>query len=240
LSCTAARMIAGDMKPQNDNTTPHRSDEYDAKVRQTIPLYDSLHRETIDLVRTLRPAMSLWLDTGCGTGNLAELALPAFPRCTFLLADPSDSMLALARKKLEPCGDRVVFLGPADTGSVRTDLSPDVITAIQAHHYLDGQGRERATARCRELLKEGGLYVTFENTRPETGEGVRLGLERWKRFLVDGGRSVAEAEAHAKRFGTEYFPITVNEHVSLLKQTGFRTVELFWFSYMQAGFYAIK
>jgi tRNA (cmo5U34)-methyltransferase len=228
------------MSSRNDNTTPHRAEEYDLKVRQTIPLYDSLHRETIDLVRTLRPNVSLWLDTGCGTGHLAELAVPVFPRCAFLLADPSEAMLALARKKLQPCGDRVVFLGPADTGSVRTDLSPDVITAIQAHHYLDMRGRERATARCFELLGEGGLYVTFENTSPETGEGIRLGLERWKRFLVDSGRSVAEAEAHAKRFGTEYFPITVNEHIALLKHTGFRTVELFWLSYMQAGFYGIK
>lgn len=228
------------MSTRNDNTTPHRAEEYDLKVRQTIPLYDSLHRETIDLVRTLRPNAALWLDTGCGTGHLAGLAVPAFPRCSFLLADPSEAMLAIARSKLAEHWHRVHILDPADTAAVRLDRAPDVITAIQAHHYLDRKGRERATARCYELLGEGGLYVTFENTSPETGEGIRLGLERRKRFLVDSGRSMAEAEAHAKRFGTEYFPITVSEHVSLLKQTGFRTVELFWLSYMQAGFYGIR
>jgi tRNA (cmo5U34)-methyltransferase len=228
------------MSSRNDNTTPHRAEEYDAKVRQTIPEYDAIHRDAIDLVRTVRPDVSLWLDTGCGTGHLAELAVPAFPKCSFLLADPSEAMLALARKKLARHWDRVRFLDPADTSAVSMDRAPDVITAIQSHHYLDRQGRQRATAHCYDLLGPGGLYVTFENTSPETGEGIRLGLERWKRFLVDSGRSVAEAESHAKRFGTEYFPIMVEEHLALLRGAGFRVVELFRFSYMQAGFYAIK
>jgi tRNA (cmo5U34)-methyltransferase len=43
-----------------------------------------------------------------------------------------------------------------------------------------------------------------------------------------------------ERFDTAYFPITVDEHLQLLKACGFETAELFWYSYMQAGFYGIK
>jgi tRNA (cmo5U34)-methyltransferase len=32
----------------------------------------------------------------------------------------------------------------------------------------------------------------------------------------------------------------VPEHLALLRETGFKTVELFWKSHMQAGFYAVK
>lgn len=42
------------------------------------------------------------------------------------------------------------------------------------------------------------------------------------------------------RFKHKYFPITIGEHLNLLKRVGFRVAELFWLSYMQAGFYAIK
>jgi tRNA (cmo5U34)-methyltransferase len=38
----------------------------------------------------------------------------------------------------------------------------------------------------------------------------------------------------------EFVPITAEEHFDAFAQTGFRVVELFWFSQMQAGFYAIK
>jgi len=45
---------------------------------------------------------------------------------------------------------------------------------------------------------------------------------------------------HLKRFDLDYFPIKADEHRSLLEKTGFRIVEMFWMSYMQAGFYGIK
>jgi tRNA (cmo5U34)-methyltransferase len=47
-------------------------------------------------------------------------------------------------------------------------------------------------------------------------------------------------EQHLARFDTEYLPITVSEHLQLLRNCGFRTGQLLWYSHMQAGFYAIK
>jgi tRNA (cmo5U34)-methyltransferase len=54
------------------------------------------------------------------------------------------------------------------------------------------------------------------------------------------GKSQEEVDKHLARFGVEYFPITIEDHLKLLKETGFKNVELFWCSYMQAGFYGIK
>jgi tRNA (cmo5U34)-methyltransferase len=79
-----------------------------------------------------------------------------------------------------------------------------------------------------------------ENVMPNSDGGIQLSLERWKRFQIEHGRTKEKAEEHAKRFNSEYFPITINEHISLLKETGFQTVELFWKSHIQAGLYAIK
>ena len=83
-----------------DNATPHKSSEYDWKVRQTIPFYETMHREIIDVVKTVRLDVKSWLDTGCGTGYLIELALPVFPNTRFMLADPSEEMIQQARNRL--------------------------------------------------------------------------------------------------------------------------------------------
>ena len=54
------------------------------------------------------------------------------------------------------------------------------------------------------------------------------------------GRSKESVAEHRKRFDVKYFPIRISEHLELLNSVGFKVVELFWLSYMQAGFFCIK
>jgi tRNA (cmo5U34)-methyltransferase len=119
-------------------------------------------------------------------------------------------------------------------------VAPPVITAIQAHHYLQPPERRRAVEACYRVLAGGGLFITFENVAPRTRSGIRLGLERWKHFQIQQGRSPEVVAQHLNRFDTRYFPITVDQHLELLAEVGFRMLELFWFSQMQAGFYGLK
>jgi tRNA (cmo5U34)-methyltransferase len=228
----------------SDNATPHKATEYDKSVRQTIPFYEIIHSQAVDAVRNVKPEASCWLDTGCGTGYLVEVALPHFPRTSFVLTDPSEAMLEQAKNRLRRFPkDRVKFLAPNPTEKLDVQANrvhPQVITAILAHHYLREPQRRLATLTCFRLLEEGGVFVTAENIRPVDQEVVSLELSRWKRFQIEHGRSAAAVEEHAKRFDSEYFPISLDEHVSLLRETGFKTVSLFWVSHMQAGFYALK
>jgi len=219
------------------------SEFYDSHIKATIPYYQEFNLEIINLVRAAGREPALWLDTGCGTANLVSQAAKVFPRTRFILADPSAEMLQEARQKMQnnavanyqilaPCGTQEVSLPQGE--------SPDVVSSVLCHHYLDKEGRKNATERCFHLLTRGGLYMTFENIRPLTAAGTEIGLANWQRFQMERGKSSGAAESHIKRFGIEYFPITIEEHLALLKETRFKTVELLWFSHLQAGFYAIK
>jgi tRNA (cmo5U34)-methyltransferase len=226
----------------NDNTTPHLAVQYDAKIGATVPFYDIFHSETIDLVRAINPNPQAWLDTGCGTGTFVLSAMKVFDTTRFTLVDPSQEMLALAKTKLRQIDStRITELEAVSSESLNLEAeSFNVITAIQCHHYLDAEGRRVATENCFRMLKPEGLYVTFENIRPCSSLGSKIGLKRWKQYQISQGKSPQEADNHIKRFGHEYFPITIAEHIDLLKAVGFSVVELFWASHMQAGFYAIK
>lgn len=228
---------------QSDNLTPHKSDTYDKNVRQTIPFYELFHTETIDLVKSLKPAVKTWLDTGCGTGYLVENAFEHFPDTFFILADPSEAMLTNTKKRLQKIpAENIRFLDsvPSENLCGKLDIQPDVITAIMCHHYLNGENRLDATGVCFDLLAPKGLYITFENIRPSHEESIQSYLERWGRYQISQGKSHDVVEEHLKRFDKAYFPITVDEHLALLNKCGFRIAELFWYSQMQAGFYAIK
>jgi tRNA (cmo5U34)-methyltransferase len=214
---------------------------YDEEIRRILPYYDSFHQETIDLIKSTNSKPAVWLDTGCGTGTFVERALRHFPDTRFVLADPSAEMLEGARKKLYG-SDRVTFLKPSSTQKLSTELigRPDVITAIQSHHYLSKEDRIKVTKVCYDLLNQGGTYVTFENIRPMTEMGVEIGKQNWKNFQLSNGRDLETVENHIKRFDTMFFPITVEEHLSLMRGIGFNAVELLWYSCMQAGFYCVK
>ncbi len=226
----------------SNNSTPHLAAKYDLEVLRTIPYYALFHEETINLIRAMQIKPSNWLDTGCGTGTFAEKALAAFPNTVFVLSDPSNQMLLESKKKLVNVpSTRLKFLESATTQDlVENKERFQVITAIQSHHYLSRDERIKATLVCFKLLTLGGVYVTFENIRPFTKEGTEIGKKYWKLFQLAQGRNDETVEKHLRRFDSEYFPITVEEHLTLLRKAGFSTVEMLWFSYLQAGFYCIK
>lgn len=229
---------------QTDNSTPYNASVYDEHVRSTIPFYEVIHRETIDLVKTAKPDVGCWLDAGCGTGYLVEMALPLFPETRFILADPSEGMLQEAVKRLQgTSGERVEFLPPVPNEQLAAwgeSLKPQVVTSVLCHHYLQPAQRREAVQACYRILEDGGVFITFENFDPGTTVGTRIALERWKRFQIEQGRSVSAVGEHKLRFKTKYFPITISEHIDLLRSVGFLAAEIFWVSQMQAGFYAIK
>ncbi|UTB32328.1 MAG: class I SAM-dependent methyltransferase [Methanobacterium sp. ERen5] len=229
--------------PANDNRSSHRSEDYDLQIRDTIPYYESFHEETLNMVKTIRKEPKIWLDTGCGTGTLVKKAVQEFHNTSFILSDPSHEMLNLAGSKLSDLPiERLQLLEPCETSEITLDgdLKPDVITAIQAHHYLSKEERAKTTRVCYELLNDNGIYITFENIRPKTEEGIEVVKEYVKNFQLKRGRDEDTVRNFLKRFDVEYFPIKVEEHLALLEKTGFKVVEMFWMSYMQAGFYCIK
>ena len=221
-----------------DNTSSNRAADYDAGVRVVLPYYDCISDEIIRFVRAYDPAPRAWLDTGCGTGFLATKILESFAPLRLVLADPSEGMLRIATEKT---ASHEVDYRNCDTSSLPFgDGSFDVITAVQSHHYMDADGRARATRRCFDMLREGGLFITTENTRPPDAETTGIMREYWKQHQIRSGKTPEQAEKHMNRFDSEYFPITTEQHLKLYADVGFRVRDVFWKSYIQVGFYCVK
>lgn len=226
--------------PEPDNTTSHSADQYDRQIRLTIPHYDDIHEEILNFVKVQYPAPETWLDTGCGTGFFIRNAQDIFLETEFFIADPSGGMLAKARQNLEGC--RYSLVGRCGTADIpaTTNRRFDIITAIQCHHYLTGEGRNEALRACHSLLNEGGFFITSENIRPFSDEGIMRSLASWEAFQRGAGRSEGEVKNHLARFDHEYFPITVTEHLQCFRDAGFSIAEILRVSGMQGVFWCRK
>lgn len=220
-----------------DNKTSQAAINYDANVHKTIPRYHMIHDETLDLIKETVSKPQSWLDTGCGTGTLLTKAIENFGQLRFVAVDPSNEMLQIAAKKLANNEVTYVLSGSED---LNYPEKFDVVTAIMAHHYLAEEERSKATQNCYNMLNQGGIYITFETIRHSTEAGTQIGLKRWRKAQILNGKSPDVADKHISRYGSELLPITIEAHVKLLREIGFSTVEAFWVSGMQAGFYGIK
>ena len=242
----------------NDNKSAYNASIYDENIVNVLPYYTEYHGQVIDLVKSMDTEKPKWLDTGCGTGTLALRAMAAIPGAEFTLCDPSDKMLAEAKTKFAEAKNKLAEaqtkLAEAKTKLANQDIrflqmssgelpfenEFDVVTAIQCHHYYQPEEREHAVRRCYEALKESGIFITFENIRMSTDESEAFALKRWSRFLAQHGNTPEDIQMQMDRRGTEVFPITIEQHLELLKKCGFRSVNLLWASYLQAGFWAVK
>ena len=221
----------------NDNKSAYNSNIYDDKIVNVLPYYPEYHGQIIDLVNRLGYENPDWLDTGCGTGTLANRVLAKRNDVKFTLCDPSENMLAEAKEKLSGRGIR--FLN-VSSQHLAFESEFDVVTAVQSHHYLQPDERKTAVEKCYHALRETGVFITFENIRMSTDESDAVALSRWAHFLADHGNSPEDVQMHLDRRGVIVFPITIEQHIKLLKECGFKSVDLLWASYLQAGFWAVK
>ena len=221
----------------NDNKSAYDSNIYDEHIVNVLPYYREYHDQITDLVRAYKKDTIDWLDTGCGTGTLASRVLEKEQNVRFTLCDPSEKMLDEAKKKLKDNNIRFI---KAASHEFDFDSEYDVVSAVQSHHYYRPDERARAVSNCYRALRDGGIFITFENIRMSSETSDTIAMKRWVKFLREHGNSEQDIKMHIDRRGVETFPITIEQHIDLLKRSGFKSVDIIWASYLQAGFMAIK
>ena len=213
-------------------------EEYDAKIRNTIPRYDSLLFDALDVAVYSGIDVKYWVDVGSGTGNMAIMAMARFPKAKFTLLDISSDMLSVARRKAG--SERTAYVNSSSDCMKIASGTADVVSCIQSNHYYDEVGHADVLKECYRILRPGGMIIVSENVASRTDEGYRIARARLKNYLVEKGRSETAAEQYLDRYGKEFHPHTAEEHIKLLEEAGFSDIEIFFYSYGQIGLYAFR
>lgn len=226
------------MKMKNiDNTSAFSASEYDGEISKTLPYYEHFYKQVTDIVKIQSSKPLTWLDVGCGTGKMAEIAFKTLDIKKFVFCDSSAKMTDMVEKRF---GDKNAEFITSSVLEMDVNAQFDVVTAIQVFHYLQNAERMEALKKCCKALAPDGVFITFENFAPYSEAGKRLFLERWRAYQLSGGRDAAECDEHIARYGREYFPITISEHLKALKQSGFKNAEIIWVSNIQVGLLGMK
>jgi len=143
------------------------------------------------------------LDAGCGSGRVTEELVRRLPAGRVVALDASASMLAAARRRLAPAGNRVRFvhadllaLEPALLGS---DAPLDAVFSNATFHWITDH--DRLFANLASVLRPGGWLVAQcggEGNIESVVRAVRsLGVERAGTWLYASPAETAERLARA-------------------------------------------
>jgi tRNA (cmo5U34)-methyltransferase len=204
-------------------------------MSKRITDYQGLRESIPDIVSEKISSPDSWLDTGCGMGGSVRASFERFPGTRFVLADPSSENIAEARKNIQ--GAEFV-IAPTD-GLTMPDASFDVITAILSHHYYSQREKKMDAVRnCRRMLREGGMFITVEHTRYDGDQSAKD--SEWRDYMESKGLEERFIAEMFQRRGTVYFPMTEEEHLSMLEEAGFRDAKVFWRTCSDIGIYAFR
>jgi ubiquinone/menaquinone biosynthesis C-methylase UbiE len=105
------------------------------------------------------------LDLGCGEGLIGFAALQSLPEGRVIFSDVSSQLVERCRRHAAELGveDRCDFLvASADDLRALVEGSVDVVMARSVLIYLDRDGKRRALAEARRVLRPGGRLSVFE------------------------------------------------------------------------------
>ena len=199
--------------------------------------YEELTKKVSDLVFDTNPNPRIWLDTGCGTGGLVRNNLKRFGGTQFILSDPSEDNISVAKGFMH--GEQRCLYVQRRTDELNFgDSTLDVITAILSHHYYqDIEEKRKAVENCFRMLRKDGVLITVEHVRHEDQESAD---KEWLAHMRSYGLPEEFAKEMIDRRDREYFPLTESGNVELLKGCGFRRTEVFWSTCSDIGIIAYK
>ncbi len=199
----------------------------------------------LDLITTVaaatNPAATHVLDIGCGAGNYTLKLLERLPDVDVTLIDLSKPMLDRALQRIGAVSQGNIL---ALQGDIRALSLPnrhyDIILAAAVFHHLRAEAEWEAVFRkCFDALRPGGsLWISDLIAHDDPAVQAAL-WQRYGEYLIH-----LKGEAYRDQvFGyieQEDTPRPLLYQLHLLKQVGFRTVEVLHKNAMFAAFGAIK
>ena len=191
-------------------------DEYDATIRRFIPGYEEMLRVAARTLAPLRPG--LVIDLGAGTGALSEAILTHGDAAAVELIDVDDEMLAQARTRLAPFGDRVRFQKLSFHAALpRCD---GAAASLALHHVPTLDEKQAVYEGIRAALRPGGVFVNADAVMPADKAGREAAYGAWADHMAACGIERSRAFEHFAEWAEEdtYFPL--EEEMAAMRTAG--------------------
>lgn len=201
-----------------------------------VPGYASMQRMTTLLLAEHVPEQGHVLVLGAGGGLELKAIAEAQPRWNLHGVDPSKEMLHLAEQVLGSPSSRITLQqGLIDDAPVGPF---DGATCLLTMHFLPMAERRRTAAAVRRRLKPGSPFVVAHLSIPDNEGDRSLWLSRYASFGIASGIEPEKAEMAKTGIGEQLPILTPEQDETILRESGFSHVSLFYVGFTFRGWVA--
>jgi tRNA (cmo5U34)-methyltransferase len=160
----------------------------------------------------------------------------------FVGIDDSEPMLEKCKAKLDEMGmTRPYSLEVADLNSGNVPMKDaSVVILCLTLQFIRPIVRERLLRSIQEQLRPGGVLIIIEKILAEETDFNRDFIKYYYNFKRRNQYSELEISQKREALENVLIPYKLSENITLLKEVGFRTVEVFFKWYNFSGFIAKK
>ena len=214
-----------EIKERFDNDV-ERFSNLDTGQLSTIDAKISLELIT-EAAKRIVPTAENLLDIGCGAGNYSIMMLSKVPELNCTLVDLSKPMLDKALERVSEKTTNCVTILQGDIREVELNENHfDIILAgAVLHHLRDNKDWETTFSKLYSLLKPGGCLMISDLITQDTELLNKYTWERYGDYLDElGGKEYRQKVLDY--VAKEDSPRSMNYQLDLMKQVGFRSVEI--------------
>jgi tRNA (cmo5U34)-methyltransferase len=204
--------------------------EYDIQIRRFIPGYEEMLDTVCRYLRYLATRGEkemLITELGSGTGGLIPQVARALPDASIVAIDCDADMVEVARNRLGSFSKQVRYITETFDRGLSSGCDA-VIASLALHHILVRSTKTALYKQIFSTLAHNGVFINADAAVDQDGSLSGFAYDAWIDHMVANGidRNRAVDHLHAWQMEDRYFSLT--EELEMLKEAGFKQVDILW------------
>ncbi len=232
------QMTKDEIKNRFDSET---ASLYSQRAPSWLPEVDfsfSLIQKTLEPFLTKNSRIA---DLGAGTGNLSRTIFEAYPNVKIDLIDFSENMLSEVKNVLSKFkGKYKTITEDIFKYKLKCNTYNAVVSSFAIHHAREEKVYKNLYQNIFNSLTDSGIFICCDVIEGDNDYLSSLNEKDWSTFLSNQGFEKDEIGKILDGYHREDSPIPMNNHFNLLKDVGFKSVDVLWKKYNFGIYVGIK
>ena len=212
------------------------AEKYDIQRKCLIPMMDLFYKTGAELVG-LKNRTGKILDLGAGTGLFTKYVIEKYPKADYILVDIAEQMLDTAKERFSEF-QNVKFKVQDYRKGMPQEKYDAIISSLSIHH-LESTEKDTLYRNIYNVLNEDGVFINADQVKGEDEESEKIVKGYHVNHIKNCSLSEEEKEKTYERMALDKMD-TMTDQINMLKNAGFKSVDIYYKYYNFVVFRAKK